>query len=669
MFQLGRYDDLLARPACPLRAMACDLIPRPNRPGLVYRLSSSVSSRIKFHLLDDAGRNYGSLAQLSFLDEDLTCPLSVPLDPSNLGKWIAECEADHDTARAGVSTPNGSIETQPTPIDITLIDVVDRCLVRASTKHRYLALSYVWGGQNGLSLNVSNRQALEQPGSLLSRKAEIPRLIQNSMDLVLAMAERYLWVDSLCIEQDNPLQKHFNISRMDTVYNRCLATISALSARHANSRLPGLGRHLRISVPAEKRMLKLSGAPRAASASGLRSTEIHMVMRPPSLHTELLQSVYETRAWTLQERLLSRRCIFLTEHAAYFYCKAHGVLSSDRPPHPDDSELRPPSSRRSWPSATLSVVLDPLRDRDAVTEQHLQFLGCYAATVHLYTARELGFSVDGLNAFSGILSALNKEFGGVGSVGGLPEYLLDHCLLWDHDAPGDGGLPTPTRRAEFPSWSWAGWSGRKTYFNGPLFLDSAAEFISRRCPEKRLVSELQDLRAFSETPKRVIRRYREASDEVDSNGTAPSKPFARLPRDVLDFRAEICSGPDAFFPLPSIQPLVPQRVEARSLLAGCGIVYSLVPPDAQKTGSFDCMLLSTSPCPFHKNSALWSDVWRDFHPNKERGELPLMRDCFLGHLMLVKWNEDGRAERVGLASIRMDVWKRLARTKKHITLV
>jgi hypothetical protein len=83
------------------------------------------------------------------------------------------------------------------------VDTHENRLVKLSTDNRFLALSYVWGPILIFQMTALNRSTLEKPGGLVLCRAKLPRIIRDAIDLVVALQERFLWVDSLCIEQDN----------------------------------------------------------------------------------------------------------------------------------------------------------------------------------------------------------------------------------------------------------------------------------------------------------------------------------------------------------------------------------------------------------------------------------------------------------------------------------
>lgn len=140
----------------------------------------------------------------------------------------------------------------------------------------------------------TTRQTLadfKEEGSLLKRQHEIPRTIWDAVLLVREVGQRYLWVDSFCIVQDDDKHKSEQINAMNSIYGNSLFTIIAISGRDANTGLPGVRpntRPLRYISIDEKHAL---------------------VATTDHLGSVLRTSTYETRGWTFQERLLLPRCL------------------------------------------------------------------------------------------------------------------------------------------------------------------------------------------------------------------------------------------------------------------------------------------------------------------------------------------------------------------------
>jgi hypothetical protein len=72
----------------------------------------------------------------------------------------------------------------------------------------------------------------------------IPRTILDAMRLVESLGERYLWVDSLCIIQDDEVFKYEEVNDMASIYVNACVTIVAARGKDSNFGLRGvLRRH------------------------------------------------------------------------------------------------------------------------------------------------------------------------------------------------------------------------------------------------------------------------------------------------------------------------------------------------------------------------------------------------------------------------------------------
>ena len=75
---------------------------------------------------------------------------------------------------------------------------------------------------------------LQAPGSLKREENErsIPAVIKHAIKLVLDLNERYLWVDRLCIVQNNPDAGGTlsQVANMDKIYARAFLTIIAAAS-------------------------------------------------------------------------------------------------------------------------------------------------------------------------------------------------------------------------------------------------------------------------------------------------------------------------------------------------------------------------------------------------------------------------------------------------------
>ncbi|KAH8757798.1 heterokaryon incompatibility protein-domain-containing protein [Hyaloscypha finlandica] len=561
--------------------------------------------------------------------------------------WIKECENHHQD---DVSTLAPRYEH---PIDIILIDVPDQRLVRASSSWRFLATSYVWGKAALETTTTANRRAREQRGAL--SKVILPQLILDAMSLVSQLGERYLWVDFLCIEQDNFAQKHSQISQMDVIYSQSLLTLVALSSEDAGSFLPGIQEGTRSFFKAKEYVF---------------GRYIYAIY--PRLLEFSEATVYESRGWTFQERLLSRRCLFLTECDMYYICHSRlscetGAKSAEREEEIFENKFRNIFSQLAQ--------LDRFSQIGPHWTRWTATFRLYASLVHEYSKRELSYDTDVINAFSGI-SAVLGHFLHSSSLSGLIECVLDNCLLW---VPGNSN--THCRNLNFPSWSWAGWRGEVFYLNGPLYAYSAA--YRSQLILKSLVDKFE---TQSMSPLRPILRVLQHQENSAIASGEPEKAtkgiellsFEATTADIAQInlssresvvRGDIC-GPSNETHSRSVRIFKIMDANQQT----CGYLHSfpgtlISPASAQNHRELVALSLSElgetrNPLALIRGRSMESDNYSILfdHTTFKRKSW-----CLL-NIMLVEW-KGSEAERVTIGQIHIDAWNTLSAQRKCIRLI
>ena len=110
-----------------------------------------------------------------------------------------------------------------------VIDVEKICLHETEGREtgNYVALSYCWGGDQKMKTTKENIASKK-----ISIKLEhLPRTLQDAIQVCRQLAIRYLWIDALCIIQDNDDDKTRELSQMALIYNRATLVVSASRAQ------------------------------------------------------------------------------------------------------------------------------------------------------------------------------------------------------------------------------------------------------------------------------------------------------------------------------------------------------------------------------------------------------------------------------------------------------
>ncbi|KAG8216702.1 heterokaryon incompatibility protein-domain-containing protein [Butyriboletus roseoflavus] len=365
--------------------------------------------------------------------------VSTQINAQLLRAWLHQCESEHGEACMPSLLlrveRNREAAFQPTFV----IDVIGSCLVDTPSQCRYVALSYVWGTAPVFRHLLENTEDLRKTNSLHS--FSIPATIRDAITLVHAIGERYLWVDSLCIIQNDLKMQQAEIMRMGSIYSRALFTIIAAAGDHANSGLPGVERGSREQV---QKILKLADC------------ELLTVIDIRHMASGIDNTIWAERAWTFQERVLSNRVLVISETQAYWNCRAASHSEERVLDQVQDINRRDLPFPQKYAADCLSW--EPL--------QPLEYSRIYDGFLYSYRQRHLSYQTDILNAFNGvseILGALQDDT----FHWGLPESLFSYAMTWSFTGPSSRNyVDVPVfdsngskHLVSIPSWSWAAWSG------------------------------------------------------------------------------------------------------------------------------------------------------------------------------------------------------------------
>lgn len=380
-------------------------------------------------------------------------PISVhQADFAEIKSWLHSCEHDHPPCSGGPYGSHDCDETSDLPFvtSIRLIDVRDQCIVQVHSPPRYLALSYVWGDGRHLHYSRANSTSLTQKGGL--GHVQIPKTVEDAIALVAKIGERYLWVDALCILQDDPEDTTLYIQRMSYIYSNAIATVIAGVAEDSDSGLS------RVNSPARNRgcsgesSLCLERINAKIGDSSDSDSSIPPNYADPSDSWHSLE-VYKwiSRAWTFQETILSKRLLIILKERVLLACE-HALFS-------EGEDIAAP-------------IVHPRYEFFHKKMERRTSLEVYEHCVYSYSRMALTYSTDILRAFDGILSRL-RYYLRSRFIFGLPETELESALAWrggdTNDCANEIRLPlrrrinATTGEDYCPSWSWAGWLGGVHY--------------------------------------------------------------------------------------------------------------------------------------------------------------------------------------------------------------
>jgi hypothetical protein len=371
---------------------------------------------------------------------------SSALSETNVVKiksWIEDCEISH----VECVRPKHDVFLPTRLVDVGHPDCGDNLrLIQSSDTFKpgfkeveqahYMALSYCWGSSE--QLLTTTHETLPTRLSLITFDS-IPQALQDAVRVARILGIRYLWIDSLCIIQDDKADWQVESSRMSEIFsNAHLTVVAARGSSCTDSFLRRDHKLITCSVP-------FSLADEISGQFGLRYRRHWWSDKM----AEIVDGGWITRGWTFQEERLARRVLLFGQNKFFFDCKTLERLE-------DTSRCK---GRPDWVGTVRDESVDEKfgHPRRISSDSHLSnnrtSFDHWQTLCSHYSRRVLTFASDKLPAISGIAKQTAKRVHS-DYLAGLWRAHLMHDLFWHTKHLSKR---PDTYRA--PSWSWASVDG------------------------------------------------------------------------------------------------------------------------------------------------------------------------------------------------------------------
>ncbi|KAJ8071961.1 hypothetical protein OCU04_002263 [Sclerotinia nivalis] len=340
-------------------------------------------------------------------------------------KWIEDCLQNHTSCNADLSLLE-SAEMPTRIIDTTPVEGnADIRLVKGSDigRERYIALSHCWGKYQQVKTTSENIDSMFRGISLQMLSQTFRDAVRICRDLGI----RYLWIDSLCIIQNNAMEWRRESSHMSMVYGNALLVLAA-------SISPGDELGMIRERPYSYCHIidfNCNGGP------------LSLRMQPWIFHSNtnhdyppFYDGPLAERAWAFQERLLGRRVLLFNRNELLWECKEVWRCECGVGDNKGDSNYI--YNLHHWLEANRKHA-------------ELIYRSWRVHIVPCYASRNLTQPGDRLPAISGIAETFRLELED-DYLAGLWRKDLPRGLLWINLHSHPSGLPS---RYRAPSWSWA----------------------------------------------------------------------------------------------------------------------------------------------------------------------------------------------------------------------
>ncbi|OAL47430.1 HET-domain-containing protein [Pyrenochaeta sp. DS3sAY3a] len=214
-----------------------------------------------------------------------------------LKEWTRDCDSEHDMCRRNDAS---TVPTRLIKVDngLRLVDAEE------AKSSRYVALSHCWGPLKDDEKFCTYKRNIKQLQAYIDFDA-LPRTFRDAVTVSRGLGIDYIWIDSLCIIQDDDDDWQKESRKMEQVFSAAYCTIGASSAK---SSLEGF-----LADPSPRSVVALPSSGRGPAYACIDIDDFHSDVELAPLNS---------RGWVLQERALSRRTIFFTSTQVYWECGA-----------------------------------------------------------------------------------------------------------------------------------------------------------------------------------------------------------------------------------------------------------------------------------------------------------------------------------------------------------
>lgn len=372
------------------------------------------------------------VARETNLDRESSEIVADPLSTAfvdRLQSWIHHCDKSHSlcTTFACEVLPKRVLDVRADEANdtIRLVEGVDR-------RRGYAALSYCWGGIKPPMTTLLNRKGRESSISM----SELPVIYRDAITLARALDITHLWIDALCIVQDDPQEYGQEASRMGQIFrNAYLVLLAAVSENLNQGFLHNRERHLWHDISQRN--------DNASVCREIREAIVHWMYNKNACDDLPVSQ----RGWCYQERLMARRCLIFTDIEAVWECRQACEAESMSPR---------PGYVSGYKSQMLPVLLSHPISVDPRNRHFASFNDAYSywmKSVDDYSRRSFSFVTDRLLALTALANVAHAATGSEYLAGLWRDDLLRQ-LLWT-PLPIADPPNLPFKEYIAPPWSWA----------------------------------------------------------------------------------------------------------------------------------------------------------------------------------------------------------------------
>ncbi|KAK8066653.1 HET-domain-containing protein [Apiospora hydei] len=328
----------------------------------------------------------------------------------------------------------------------------------STAREKYAALSHCWGQGLRCTLTKAN---LEDMKAGVPWK-ELPKTFQDAIRFCLRLDLHYLWIDSLCIIQDDPGDWQVESAKMADIYQNSYITLAATAAASGD-----IGMFPRKSRWSKEPKVSFTDSSGSISWIGVRHRLSHWTF--PMSTKSMRENPLLTRGWAFQERLLSPRVLHFCNEELVWECRSITTCECGSMPvlpsikqqfAVDANNISLANDGSIAPKWNTDPTVHP-----SYQSKDLSALKCaetaWIRIVEQYSSLSLTRGTDRLPALSGLVARMADILGPGSYKAGLWAPSIRRHLTWRVDTISPGHRRP---RYRWPTWSWASVDAKVTFW-------------------------------------------------------------------------------------------------------------------------------------------------------------------------------------------------------------
>ncbi|KAI1129672.1 heterokaryon incompatibility protein-domain-containing protein [Nemania abortiva] len=297
----------------------------------------------------------------------------------------------------------------------------------------YVTLSHRWGSAGLIKLVKGEIARFHQE----QKESDLPQTYRDAMRVAWSLGVQYIWIDALCIIQDDDEDWRSQSSLMGLIYHHACCNIAA------NWGVDGRDRCFSTRPPRSKPDIDTT-----VTVYAYHGPEEYLVHNQDAYRSDIMHAPLNKRGWVVQERYLARRQLSFAKSQVYWECL----------------EL---SASEDFPKGIPKYMQEAHKGEMTRAKLNFNFVGktelrlVWSNLVELYSSCALTKLTDKTAALAGLANERKNAIDDV-YLAGLWEKDIESQLLWKRDGESQC-YHSKTSAYIAPSWSWMSLDGPVKY--------------------------------------------------------------------------------------------------------------------------------------------------------------------------------------------------------------